>query len=742
VAATATAATATAATATTATTTTRRPATMIRNALGLIKKGAASQPPQCLETGLVLDLPSPPPSRTARPEQAAQPLPQAAAARRSGFAMVSLFVVALASCATPAEAGTLETLTAGFGPENATQKAGYIAVNEKNGNDGHLFFWLFEARKAPETAPLVLWLTGGPGCSSELAVFYEQGPYRLAEDGSISTNPHSWTEIANVLFVDQPVGTGFSYADDSKAYVKTEDGVATDMWEFLQTFMKEFPQYAQLDFFVTGESYAGHYVPAISSRIIANNKKLGSGEQQIHLQGLAIGNGLVDPATQYSQYVPYAHSKGLITDKAAKSMNKTMARCVKAIEKGHTGTVTLMECNSVLAEIKAEGHNFNTYDVRIKCAKPPLCYDFSPLDTLLARDDVRAALGVSPKSKWSSCNMKVHSEMMGDWFTNLELTIPPMLEAGVRVLVYSGQEDFICNWFGGRAWVDKMEWSGAAGFSAQDWQQWTVDASNSGTYKESGPLQFLGVANAGHMVPMDQPQNALVMLHTFIEGRSLRCDGGSRRDMIGCNPNAVEPADTTTTTTTTAALITNNITSVDHGDYCFLCGEIVQFAEGKACDALLCDVVAANFGPEATKACKKFESVAGMFGDSLCGYIKKKIHAGDKADAICGDLHCDGSTPAPPPPAVHTLLADLEEQAHTGAVACSVCTEIIGYAVTNGCDEALCSSVTALCPPCGAACGVLEEAAGLFGDSFCDWVAEEVNAGSDEHAICASLDAC
>lgn len=158
---------------------------------------------------------------------------------------------------------------------------------------------MFEARNNPETAPLVLWLTGGPGCSSELAVFYEQGPYRLDKDGAISTNPHAWNEIANVLYIDQPVGTGFSYADDSKAYVKTEDGVATDMWEFLQTFMKEFPQYAQLDFYVTGESYAGHYVPAISSRIVANNKKLGAGEQKIHLQGLAIGNGLVDPATQY-----------------------------------------------------------------------------------------------------------------------------------------------------------------------------------------------------------------------------------------------------------------------------------------------------------------------------------------------------------------------------------------------------------------------------------------------------------
>ena len=436
---------------------------------------------------------------------------------------------------------------------------------------------MFEARNNPATAPLVLWLTGGPGCSSELAVFYEQGPYRLGKDGSVSTNPHSWTEIANVLFVDQPVGTGFSYADDSAAYVKSEEGVATDMWEFLQTFMKQFPQYSKLDFFVTGESYAGHYVPAISSKIVRNNAKLGAGEVEIRLQGLAIGNGLVDPATQYGEYVPYAQSKGLVTHKQAVSLNRTAHACQKSIRAGHKGTATLMECNSMMERIMMDGGGFNTYDVRIKCAKPPLCYDFSPLDTLLAREDVRKALGVSPKSKWQSCNMKVHEELMSDWFTDMETVIPPMLEAGVRVLVYSGQEGFICNWFGGRAWVDNMEWSGSAAYKSQSWSDWSVSTEVAGTFKEQGPLQFLGVSGAGHMVPMDQPENALVMLHTFVEGRSLNCDAGARRDMVGCDKPPVN----------------SSAVAATHGDYCFVCSEVVKFAHhhgnqwrpsGEACE--------------------------------------------------------------------------------------------------------------------------------------------------------------
>lgn len=125
-------------------------------------------------------------------------------------------------------------------------------------------------------------MTGGPGCSSELAVFFEQGPYRLS-NGEVVLNPQAWNNIANVIFIDQPVGTGFSYADSESEYVKNEkqvgayvcrvallssasllselyDCIFRDMYEFMQKFYMQFPQYKANDFIVTGESYAGHYV--------------------------------------------------------------------------------------------------------------------------------------------------------------------------------------------------------------------------------------------------------------------------------------------------------------------------------------------------------------------------------------------------------------------------------------------------------------------------------------------------
>ena len=109
------------------------------------------------------------------------------------------------------------------------------------------------------------------------------------------------------------------------------------------------------------------------------------------------------------------------------------------------------------------------------------------------------------------------------------------------MLVYSGQEDFICNWFGGRDWVSKMVWPGQAAYNKHPWADWTVDDVTAGVYKEHGNVQFLGVANAGHMVPMDQPANALAMLHILLEGRSLGCPTivdeygvHNGRDFVGC----------------------------------------------------------------------------------------------------------------------------------------------------------------------------------------------------------------
>jgi carboxypeptidase C (cathepsin A) len=80
------------------------------------------------------------------------------------------------------------------GPE---RYSGYFKLNRTY--DAHMFFFYFEAREAPADAPVVLWMTGGPGCSSELAVFYENGPFTINEDMTLEDNPTGWDVAANMI---------------------------------------------------------------------------------------------------------------------------------------------------------------------------------------------------------------------------------------------------------------------------------------------------------------------------------------------------------------------------------------------------------------------------------------------------------------------------------------------------------------------------------------------------------------
>lgn len=143
----------------------------------------------------------------------------------------------------------------------------------------------------------------------------------------------------------------------------------------------------------------------------------------------------------------------------------------------------------------------------------------------MGKASVQKALGVDPsKSSWTECNRQVHSAMMGDWMHNLEQPIPDLLAADYKVLVYSGEEDLICNWYGGRAWVSSMQWPGQADYNKQSFSEWSVGGKKAGEFKTQDNLTFLGVYAAGHMVPKDQPEVALAMFKYFIKSEPFTAE--------------------------------------------------------------------------------------------------------------------------------------------------------------------------------------------------------------------------
>ncbi|KAL0369612.1 UNVERIFIED_CONTAM: Serine carboxypeptidase 3 [Sesamum angustifolium] len=391
--------------------------------------------------------------------------------------------------------------------------AGYYKLQHTK--DARMFYFFFESRNRT-TDPVVIWLTGGPGCSSELALFYENGPFHITSNLSLAWNDFGW---------DKPTGTGFSYSSDDDDIRHDEEGVSNDLYDFLQAFFKEHPQYAKNDFYITGESYAGHYIPAFAARVHQGNKNRGG--LHINLKGFAIGNGLTNPEIQYKAYTDYALDMKLIQQSDYNSMSKLVSDCQQAIklcaaDGGSSCVSAYMVCNNIFNRIVDISGGKNYYDIRKTC-DGDLCYDFSKMEDFLNQKSVREALGVG-NIDFVSCSSTVYEAMVTDWMRNLEVGIPALLEDGIKLLVYAGEYDLICNWLGNSRWVDNMTWSGQKDFLSAPSVPFTVDGVKAGEQKSHGPLTFLKVYNAGHMVPMDQPKASLEMLRRWIAGKPLSID--------------------------------------------------------------------------------------------------------------------------------------------------------------------------------------------------------------------------
>lgn len=389
-----------------------------------------------------------------------------------------------------------------------------------------------ESRSAPATDAVVLWLTGGPGCSSLLAAFTENGPCLVPETGpnagSPVFNPYSWNSNATVIWLDQPTGVGFSYGPETD---KDQADVAVDAYAFLQAFFKAHPALQPLPFFIFGESYGGHYAPSISYAVYKGNAALAAGDVKIRLEGVGIGNGLTVPLEQYPHYATLAYNYSIeklghpvVTLDTYETMVKELDTCLPLIAACQKDTNACADAQSVCngAQIGPyEATGLNPYDIRAKCEFAPLCYDESHVTAFFNSPHTQALLGV--EQTWTPCNYQVNGMFSNDWMKQFaDPYLADQIDDGLRVLIYAGDVDFICNWLGNQAWALNFDWSGWADFNAAPMNNWTLDdGTTAGQVREAGGLFFLRVFDAGHMVPADQPKAALALLNTMISGANF-----------------------------------------------------------------------------------------------------------------------------------------------------------------------------------------------------------------------------
>ncbi|GMF15611.1 unnamed protein product [Phytophthora lilii] len=369
----------------------------------------------------------------------------------------------------------------------------------------------------------LLFFSGVVNCSGN-------SPLKLVDDATIGKNEHSWHQFANLLFVDQPVGTGMSYTRGND-YRADESVIAADFHQFLTKFLQRHTEYLSdgddglkhsRPVYMFGESHAGRWIPELSEYIMQKNNDPHS-QVRIRLDGVGIGNGWVHPRIQY-EYSDYAHGLGLLTFGQMRSLKSSYAECLAALD---AGTFYSRKCldnmDAITGSVKPGngGNSLNFYDVR-QYVHSVGAYP-SGQDNIVKymnKMEVRKALhGNDDKNfRFDICSNGVFRALSKfDGVSTLD-KVQSLLQEGLRMIFYNGQWDMMCNHYGTEKLLLNLNWNGSDAYQKANKFTWRVQGRKepAGFAQQGGNLTYVVVASAGHMVPMDVPDVAADMLHRFV----------------------------------------------------------------------------------------------------------------------------------------------------------------------------------------------------------------------------------
>lgn len=382
--------------------------------------------------------------------------------------------------------------------------AGYLTVNSVY--NSNLFFWFFPAENNPSKAPVALWLQGGPGGSSLFGTFAENGPFSITKDLKLARRSHYWSQQLNMIYIDNPVGTGFSFTDIDIGYATNEAEVGTDLYAALVQFFQLFPEYQSHDFFITGESYAGKYIPALGHTIHKNNP---GAQVRINLVGMAIGDGWIDPRNMMV-YSDYLFQHGLIDDNTTAAMKMLEQQTVQLIDekKFHEAAIVNDKIMELMVNVSGP---IDQYDFLEAGNDPDMAMDIAGY---LDQTYVRKSLHVGKRN--FSEGGKVAEYLYDDVPQSVAPWLGELLDE-YRVLLYNGQLDIIVAYPLTVNFIKNLNWTGTQEYLTAPRKLWWVGNELAGYTKSAKNLTEILVRNAGHMVPANQPIWALDLITRFTQ---------------------------------------------------------------------------------------------------------------------------------------------------------------------------------------------------------------------------------
>ncbi|KAI5084784.1 hypothetical protein GOP47_0000953 [Adiantum capillus-veneris] len=419
------------------------------------------------------------------------------------------------------------------------QYAGYVVTDAAAGRA--LFFYFVEAQSHPFSKPLTLWLNGGPGCSSVgNGAFEELGPFRPNGTArGLVYNRHSWNKVSNLLFLESPAGVGFSYSNTTADRVTDDAKTAQDSLRFLLGWFKKFPEYTSNKLFLTGESYAGHYIPQLASLLLDYNDK--QGRQVFNLKGVALGNPLLNLAIDTYATYSYLWSHGVLSDDTFDGLTTHCNFDDYTDTSAYHNESTA--CNSLISKASSEVGNFiNFYDVQLDVCYSSMAqqeirlnkqvHNFSlgvdvcmdnEIEFYLNLPEVQKALHANTTQlnyNWTLCSHSSLNYSYADQSIDMKPYLTDILNHGVQLWLYSGDLDSVIPLTGTRTIVNQL--AARMKLTKTDpYRAWYSKGQVGGWTVAWGNLTYATVRGAGHMVPMMQPSRALVFFKSFLVGEPL-----------------------------------------------------------------------------------------------------------------------------------------------------------------------------------------------------------------------------
>lgn len=393
--------------------------------------------------------------------------------------------------------------------------AGYFTVNKTY--DSNQFFWYFPAMiPNNKEAPVIVWLQGGPGATSLYGLFTENGPLRVRK-GKFERRKYTWALSHHIIYIDNPVGTGFSFTKNDKGYCTDEKQVGEQLYSTIIQFFQLFPELQGNKFFVTGESYGGKYVPALAYTI---HKKNPTAALKINMKGVAIGNGLSDPEHQLL-YGKYLNQIGLIDWNQAKVFEEYENKTKEYIQQQNWDKAfetfdTLLNGDMIGGKsIFTNMTGFNFYFNYLHTKDYTEFEDFGPM---LQKGSVRKAIHVG-KLPFNDGKV-VEQHLKQDVMKSVAPLISELLDH-YYVVIYNGQLDIIVAYPLTVNYLRNLKFTGSEDYKTAKRYQWKVDGEVAGYVKQAGKLVEIMVRNAGHMVPGDQPKWALDLITRFTHEKTF-----------------------------------------------------------------------------------------------------------------------------------------------------------------------------------------------------------------------------